>query len=57
VVVEQPFGLRLPTKISTIYNSIRVAAKALNVFPQAIIQNINSKKQKPYKGRYVFTKL
>lgn len=44
----------LQTGISTVYNSINLAGKTLNVSHSSIINNINSKKQKPYKGRYVF---
>lgn len=42
---------------SAVFNSIRGAAKALNTSHTAIIKNIDSKKQKPYKGRYVFRKI
>jgi group I intron endonuclease len=48
--------LDLETNISTVYNSIGAAAKALNI-PQAIISQFFIKNQKkPYKKRYVFRK-
>lgn len=44
----------IDTNIITIYHSINQAAKSLNCRDSAIHYNLNSKKQKPYKGRYVF---
>lgn len=49
--------LDLETGIKTEYNSTREAARALTCQNRSIIKNMNSIKQKPYKGRYVFTKL
>jgi len=47
----------LEENISTIYNSIREAARALNLpSHKAIVNYIKNNKQKPYKGRYTFTK-
>ena len=43
----------LQTGISTAYSSINLAGKALNIPHTSIIYNVNSKTQKPYKGRYV----
>jgi hypothetical protein len=50
--------LDLETNISTVYNSIGAAAKALNI-PQTIISQYfikNQYQKKPYKKRYVFRK-
>lgn len=47
----------LSTGIKTEYESIKKAAKALNCSDSAIGYNINSKKQKPFKGRYVLSKI
>jgi len=44
----------LQTGISTVYNSINLAGKALNIPHTSILNNIKSKKQKPYKKIYVF---
>lgn len=44
----------LETNISANYASLRAAARALNTNHSTIIKNINSKYQKPYKGRYIF---
>ncbi len=46
--------LDLETGIKTIYVSLNAAAKALSCDGTSIKQNIDSKKQKPFKGRYVF---
>lgn len=46
--------LYLDTEITTIYDSIRAAGKALNITYSSINYNLKSLKQKPYKGRYVF---
>jgi hypothetical protein len=43
----------LETGISTVYNSIRETARALNIFHNSINKNMKSKSQKPYKGRYI----
>ena len=42
------------TNQTTYYNSISEAAIALNCNNTSILYNIKSKKQNPYKGRYVF---
>jgi hypothetical protein len=42
------------TNQTTYYDSINKAAIALNCKNTAILYNIKSKKQNPYKGRYVF---
>lgn len=44
----------LKTNTSICYDSVNLAAKALNCGDSSILKNLNSKKQKPYKGRYVF---
>ena len=44
----------IDTNIITIYRSINQAAKAINCRDSAIRYSINSKKQIPYKGRYLF---
>lgn len=46
--------LDLETNNTTIYDSIRAAARALNCVNSAILKNLKSKSKKPYKGRYVF---
>ncbi len=51
----QVTDLELNTK--TTYNSTHEAARALNIPQSSISCNLKSKKQKPYKGRYVFTKI
>jgi hypothetical protein len=45
------------TNETTYYSSINEAAIALNISQPSISYNLKSKKQKPYKGRYVFTKI
>jgi hypothetical protein len=45
--------LDLETEIKTEYNSLRAAAKALLCPRASIMKNIKSKKQKPYRGRYI----
>lgn len=47
----------LSTGISTEYESIKKAAKALNCRDGSLGYNLNSKKQKPYKGRYALSKI
>jgi group I intron endonuclease len=59
---NQPSSLKLEVtdlekNISTIFNSISEAARALKIAQPSISYNLKSKKQKPYKGRYVFTKI
>jgi hypothetical protein len=55
--------LRLPTNITTIYNSFSLAAKALNIHPSRIKKYFTQgakllrPQKKPYKGRYIFTKI
>jgi len=44
----------LETNISTTYDSMNAAARALNIPQSGITYNLKSKKQKPYKGRSVF---
>ena len=46
--------LDLETNISTTYDSMNAAARALNIPQSGITYNLKSKKQKPYKGRSVF---
>ena len=43
--------------ITTSYNSISEAARALNCNESSIRSNIKSNSNKPYKGRYTFKKL
>lgn len=47
----------LETNISTEYNSIREAARALNCAHGSLRLNINSKRQLPYKGRYALKRV
>jgi group I intron endonuclease len=47
----------LETNISTVYNSIREAARALNCTHGSLRLNINSKRQFPYKGRYALKRV
>jgi hypothetical protein len=49
--------LDLETNLTTTYDTIGEAARALNISQSSISYNLKSKKQKPYKGRYVFSKL
>jgi hypothetical protein len=44
----------LETNSSTCYDSVNSAAKALNCRDSSILKNLKSKKNKAYKGRYVF---
>jgi hypothetical protein len=46
--------LELNTK--TIYHSMNEAARALNINHKIISNFFRNKQQKPYKGRYIFTK-
>jgi len=62
ITLAQPNAQRISVTdlisgIITEYSSIRQAAKALNCGDSTITYNLNSKKQKPYKGRYVFIKI
>lgn len=49
--------LDLETNITTPYLSISAVARALNTRPSSIHTNLNSKRQKPFKGRYVLKKI
>jgi group I intron endonuclease len=49
--------LDLETNISTVYNYIGAAAKALNIHHSIISAYFNRNQIKPYKKRYVFTKI
>ena len=40
-----------------IYSSYREAARALNINRQAIFNYFSNKQSKPYKKRYIFTRL
>lgn len=44
----------LETNSSTCYDSINLAAKALNCGDSSILKNLKSIRGKAYKGRYVF---
>jgi group I intron endonuclease len=46
----------LDLNTQTIYHSIREAARALNIDHKTISNFFRNKQQKPYKGRYIFTK-
>jgi hypothetical protein len=46
----------LETNISTTYDSIRAAERALNLNSGIITTYFKNNQQKPYKKRYVFTK-
>jgi len=47
----------LETDTKTIYNSLSEAARALNIADRAISQYFTRNQKKPYKGRYIFTKI
>jgi group I intron endonuclease len=47
----------LEEKTTTTYNSISEAAKALNINVGTIRQYFRNNQKKPYKNRYVFTKI
>jgi hypothetical protein len=51
----QVTDLELNTK--TTYNSIRAAARALNINYGVITTYFRRNQQKPFRGRYVFTKI
>jgi Fic family protein len=44
------------TNQTTTYNSIREAARALNINNATIVKYFANNKKKPYKGRYTFKK-
>jgi len=46
----------LETNITTKYNSMSEAAKALNIHNNIISQYFKKNQKKPYKGRYIFVK-
>jgi hypothetical protein len=47
----------LETNQAKIYNSMKAAARALNSSIPAISQYFSRNQKKPYKGRYIFTKI
>jgi hypothetical protein len=47
----------LELNTSTIYNSMREAARALNISIQGISLYFKNNQKKPLKGRYVFRKI
>jgi group I intron endonuclease len=47
--------LELDTKIS--YNSLKEASRALNILQSSISNYLINNRKKPYKGRYIFTKI
>jgi group I intron endonuclease len=47
----------LQEKTTTSYNSIREAARALNINQSSIVTYFIRNQQKPYKGRYTFKKI
>jgi hypothetical protein len=49
--------LDLETNKTTVYESMRVAAKSLNISQAAISKWFIRDQQKPCKGRYIFKKL
>lgn len=62
ITLSQPYAQRievtdLNSGIRTEYDSIKKAAKALNCSDSAMAYNLNSKKQNPFKGRYVLRKI
>jgi group I intron endonuclease len=46
-----------PTNTKTTYNSIREAARALNIPRESISCFVKNNQKKPYKGRYIFNVL
>jgi hypothetical protein len=46
----------LEEKTTTTYNSIGEAARALNIYQSVIVKYFARNQQKPYKGRYTFSK-
>jgi hypothetical protein len=49
--------LDLETNISTTYDSTSEAARALNIAQSRISMYFNRNQIKPYKGRFIFTKI
>lgn len=49
--------LDLNTNEPTTYDSIHAAARALNILQSSISKYFANNQQKPYKGRYIFTKV
>lgn len=47
----------LETNITTTYISMNQAAKALSCHISSIAEKLNSKSQKPFKGRYILKRL
>jgi len=47
----------LQENITTTYNSIREAARALNINNATIVNYFTNNQKKPYKGRYTFKKV
>ena len=47
----------LTTNISTEYNSMSAAAKALGIGKASVIHYFSNNQKKPYKGRYLFSKV
>jgi hypothetical protein len=45
------------TNQTTTYDSIREAARALNINPSSIVMYFANNQKKPYKGRYTFNKI
>jgi len=54
---QQISVLDTETNLTTTYDSIGVAARALNLPPSRITKYFSNNQQKPYKGRYIFKKL
>jgi hypothetical protein len=57
VVVRRNESRYSPTNLRTTYDTIGEAARALNIPRESISCFVKNNQQKPYKGRYVFTKL
>jgi hypothetical protein len=53
--VIEVFDLEEKTSIS--YNSIREAARALNINNTVIVKYFSCNQKKPYKGKYTFKKI
>jgi hypothetical protein len=47
----------LTTNISTEYNSMSAAARALGIGKASVINYFSNNQKKPYKGRYIFSKI
>lgn len=54
---ERVLVLDLQTNVSTEYDSINSAARALNTKPSRFTMYFNRNQNKPFKGRYIFKKL